>query len=77
VFLNHSIKWADYPEQEGSFECVWSFGFLDFDLSEFLGYIRARSFQTGNVTRRREDGLLVLIYLTQSDIKVEIERVLR
>ncbi len=33
------------------------------------GYIRARSFQTGNVTRRREDGKLMLIYLTQSDIK--------
>jgi hypothetical protein len=33
------------------------------------GYIRARSFQTGNLLRRRHDGLLEIVYLTQSDIK--------
>ncbi len=49
VFLNHSIKWAAFPPQEG--------------------FIRARSFQTGNVLRKRADGKLVIVYLTQSDIK--------
>ena len=33
------------------------------------GFIRARSFQTGNVLRKRDDGLLEIVYLTQSDIK--------
>ncbi len=34
------------------------------------GFIRARSFQTGNLLRRRDDGVLEIVYLTQSDIKV-------
>ncbi len=33
------------------------------------GYIRARSFQTGNLLRPRDDGLLEIVYVTQSDIK--------
>lgn len=49
VFVNHSIKWADFPPQDG--------------------FIRARSFQTGNILSRRPDGTLLIRYLSQSDIK--------
>lgn len=49
VFVNHSVRWPDYPPMDG--------------------YIRAHSFQTGNLLTKRSDGMLLIRYLTQSDIK--------